>query len=429
MVAGRVMYWAVAAAALAVVVTPMAGTATTSPPRAAARQKFAVDVAASAGLRVARTRTWAAAPGDYNRDGAQDVLINYHGWGAKLWMNNGHGHYRRVASYAWRQKNSRGQLLDRHNCDWADVDRNGRPDLYCSAGRRESNIVKTGRDNELWLQGRHGRFREVGTAWHAGDVCGRGRNVAFLHANGDRFPDLFVGNHRPRKVADPCDSSPRLPNESSKVFINVHGNRFRYAPRYFSYGPGPGSRCAEVLDFNKDGRDDLFTCSDRGFPRLFLNRRGRRFVDVTPRHVFRWRLTDAEVVDLDGDRDPDLVTSSRGRFAYHLNQNGHFGPEQLITRVDRPNEGRSVAVGDADGDGDIDVYAMIGRGLRANPADWIWLNADLHFTPIRVPHASGAADDVTALHPWGNERTAFLVLNGRKRFANGPVQLIRIVRH
>lgn len=190
MVSGSVMKGVVAAAMLAVVVTPIAGAATTAPSRAAARQKFAVDFAGRAGLRVARTRTWAAAPGDYNRDGAQDVLINYHGFGAKLWKNKGHGHYRRVASYAWQQENSRGQLLDRHNCDWADVDRNGRPDLYCSAGRRESNIVKTGRDNELWLQGRDGRFREVGTTWNVGDVCGRGRNVAFLHANGDRFPDV-----------------------------------------------------------------------------------------------------------------------------------------------------------------------------------------------------------------------------------------------
>lgn len=422
-----------ATATLAVVLFPVAGTAMSPSAQLAEGHRVAVDFAASAGIRAPSTRTWAATPGDYNRDGAQDVLINYHGWGSKLWKNLGNGRYHRVASYAWPTENPRGEDLDRHNCDWADVDRNGRPDLYCSAGRRETNIVKRGRDNELWLQSRNGHFRDFGTAWHAGDICGRGRNVAFLHANGDRFPDLFVGNHTPRNVPDPCNS-PRLPNESSKIFINMHGNRFRYAPRYFSYGPGPGSRCAEVMDFNKDGRDDLFTCQDeQRTPRLFMNREGQRFVDVTPHHVFRWRLTDGDVADLDGDHDPDLVTSSYARFAYHLNENGHFGAQRLIARVDGHDQGRSIALGDADGDGDIDVYGMVGRGLRHNPDDWIYLNdglgpRGLHFTAIHVPHAGGAADDVTAVRPWRNGRTAFLVLNGRKRFVNGPIQLIRVVR-
>jgi hypothetical protein len=430
---GRVMTVGILASTLVVALIPVTGTATTQ--AAPGSPMVAVDVAASAGLRDAHTRTWSAAPGDFNGDGAQDVLINYHGYangerivGAKLWRNRGSGRYRRVAAYMFPSVNARGRFIDRHNCDWADVDRNGRADLYCSAGRTESNVVKHARDNELWLQSRSGRFREVGTAWRAGDVCGRGRVVTFLHANRDRYPDLFVGNDVPRRVPDECNYSPRLPSEDSKLFLNVGGNRFRRALDYWNYGGGQGARCAEVLDFNGDGWQDLFTCGAKGrTPRLYANRSGHRFVDVTPTSLLRWPLTNAVVTDLDGDHDPDLVTSAWARFGYHLNNNGQFGPLTLIAPAEGPGRGWSVAAGDADGNGEVDVYGMVERGLYHNPDDWIWLNHHMRFSPIPVPHAGGAADDVIALRPRSNGRTAFLVLNGRKRFRSGPVQLIRAI--
>jgi hypothetical protein len=421
----------------ALMLAPVSGMAQ-APQPALVSPMVAVDVAASAGLRDAHTRTWSAAPGDFNRDGAEDVLINYHGLadgkrvvGAKLWRNRGSGRYRWVARRAFPSETPRGGIIDRHNCDWADVDRNGRTDVYCSAGRTEQNVVKHRRDNELWLQGRGGRFREVGTAWRVGDPCGRGRVVRFLRANRDRYPDLFVGNDEPRRgVADVCNRSAQLPSERSKLFLNVGGNRFRRAPRFWNdRRAGQGARCAEVLDFNGDGWQDLFTCGHKGRPpRLYANRSGHRFVDVTPPSLLRWPLTNAVVTDLDGDQDPDLVTSAWVRFGYHLNNNGHFGPLRLIAPASGPGRGWSVAAGDADGDGDTDVYGMLERGVRHNPDDWIWLNQDLLFTPIRVPHAGGAADDVIALRPRRNGRTAFLVLNGRKRFRSGPVQLIRVIR-
>jgi hypothetical protein len=287
------------------------------------------------------------APFDYNRDGAQDVLINYHG-GAKLWENRGGGRYRRVARYAWPHDNSRGAFIDRHNCAWADVDRNRRPDVYCSAGRTEDNLVKHRTDNELWLQNRHGRFAEVGTPWGAGDLCGRGRAVVFLDANGDVYPDLFVGNDTPRpRTVDPCDHSTVLPNEESKLFINVHGTRFRYAPRMGDFGAGPGTRCAEVVDFDADGWDDLFTCGvGNEAPQLFRNRRGHAFADVTAKHGFNQPINDATTADLDGDGDVDVVTATPEGFAYHLNNSGVFGTSTVIGSVPIGSEGRSVAVGD-----------------------------------------------------------------------------------
>jgi hypothetical protein len=436
----RVLVVAVAASALTLALVPITGAASTTTPMRAAASMVAEDVAATAGLRVAHTRTWSALAGDYNRDGAQDVLINYHGhfggiqkatsYAAKLWRNKGHGRYVHDLALPFYSGDRDGKLIDRHNCDWADVDRNGHTDLYCAAGRTEQNVVKRGRDNELWLQDGRGRFREVGTAWGVGDVCGRGRDVAFIDANADQYPDLFVGNDFPRRIpSDPCNTSTTLPDEESKLFLNVRGERFRPAPGYWDDGGSQGDRCAEVLDFNNDGWDDLFTCPRAGnTPRLYENQAGTGFADVTPASMLAQTVNDAVIADLDTDGDPDVVTASDDHFGYYLNDNGQYGEQGFIARVAAPRRGWSVAAGDTDGDGDVDVYGMVEKGLYANPDDSIWLNDGLTFTRVPVPHAGGAADDVVALRPGRAGRTSFLVLNGRKRFRSGPVQLIRVVR-
>jgi hypothetical protein len=134
-----------------------------------------------------------------------------------------------MATYAWPRLNRENRLIDRHHCTWADVDRNGRPDAYCTTGRTLANIVKRGRGNELWIQQRDdGHLAERSTRWHVGDVCGRGRVAEFVNANGDEFPDLVTSNARPRTDDhDECDTSPTLPNEKSKLFINVLGKDFQ----------------------------------------------------------------------------------------------------------------------------------------------------------------------------------------------------------
>jgi hypothetical protein len=402
-----------------------AGTLVGGPaPLAGAASWVAVDTVAASGL-ASSLETWDATVVDYDGDGDQDVWVGYHDQGGRLFRNNGAGVYTRVAVTAWPRVNAEGMIPDRHLCAWADIDRNGLVDAYCSAGRGGQNLVKTGKDNELWLQTAVGQFSEVGTAWGIGDACGRSHYVAFLNANGDSYPDLFVGNASPRAVTgDPCDNPANgLPNEQSKLFLNQAGAGFRAVGNWGITGYG-GTRCAEVLDINRDGWDDLLVCGDTA-TKLYRSNQGTGFTDVAAANGLATTHTDADVGDLDRDGDQDLVTTVWGRVDRRLNNGGTFAAPVRIYAVPSGGGGRAVSVGDADGDGDLDVYALISNvPAGTNPNDVVLRNNALTFTPVPVPSVAGVGDAVAALDGNADGRSEFLILNGVE--TSGPAQRIEL---
>ncbi len=385
----------------------------------------AVDHASTMGL-YALEKSWSASTVDFDGDGDEDVWIGYHQWTGKLWRNDG-GHYTQAAPTAWPRVNPlSGKVPDRHDCTFADVDLDGRPDAYCSGGRNQSNLVKYGMENQLWLQLTPGTFTDVGIAWGVGDLCGRGRHVQFLNVNGDAYPDLFVGNAEERSVSDACDvASNGLPDEDSKIFINEGGTGYVQLADSGLTTAGVGQRCAVALDYDHDGWDDLATCRyNTQTPRLYHNVHGR-FSDVSTANGFTKTLADIVVADLNGDGWDDLVTAAITGFSYRLNLHGSFGPDVSIGTAS-PAQGRSVAVGDADGDGDLDVYGLMADSSGSkNPDDVLFINDGNSFSRLPVPSASGNGDEVVAIHPRADGRTSFLVLNGGD--PAGPVQVIEVV--
>jgi hypothetical protein len=391
------------------------------PSAAAAPAWTAVNTVSGSGL-AASVETWEATPVDFDRDGDQDVWIGYHDRGGKLWRNDGRGRY--TLAYAWPRRNQEGKVPDRHDCNWADVDRNGLPDAYCAAGRSGANVVKAGQDNELWLQKPAGQFTDVGSAWGLGDVCGRSHYVAFLDANHDPWPDLFVGNASPRDVADPCDDPANgLPDEEMKIYVNDGGTGFVQKRNWGISGFG-GVRFAEVADYDRDGWDDLLVSFSGGLM-MWRNNGGTGFSNVSSTSGLTGNPADAVFGDLDRDGDADLVTGLGQRVEYRLNSGNRFLAPVLAYAVPQGGEARAVSVGDADGDGDLDIYALVSNlTAGTNPPDVILRNTRLEFAATRVPAATGIGDAVAALDGNADGRAEFLVLNGVE--VSGPIQRIEL---
>ena len=96
--------------------------------------------------------------------------------GGDLWRNTRSRQVCPCQVSAWPHRNASGQVVDRHDCQSADVDRNRRPDAYCSAGRFGAAVVKSGNDDGSGS--RRISNSDVGSAWGVGDPV-RQRGATF----------------------------------------------------------------------------------------------------------------------------------------------------------------------------------------------------------------------------------------------------------
>src|SRR4029450_1393031 len=101
---------------------------------------------------------------DYDGDGWTDLFISHHGDGGNLYHNDHAGGRSLGFTEVW---NANHHLVhrwrDRHACAWADVNRDGMPDLMCMKGAARGTARKW---NELWIQGpKPGRFTDEAHAF------------------------------------------------------------------------------------------------------------------------------------------------------------------------------------------------------------------------------------------------------------------------
>src|SRR5262249_25344263 len=181
------------------------------------------------------------------------------------------------------------------------------------------------------------------------DGYGRGRTTTFVDVTHDGYPDLFVVNNAPRPDGIPT---------SNRLVINQGGTSFRSAPEYGvdqELGTTPGGGCAQAVDVNNDGWQDLLACTSGGL-RLYLNNDGTSFTDITTTAGLSKVWKDAALVDMNGDGLPDLVEIAKLKVVVRLQQaTGVFGLPVTLANL---TQGRGLAIGDADGNGAQDVYVV-----------------------------------------------------------------------
>jgi hypothetical protein len=375
----------------------------------------AVEVSREAGVHEV-TRTHGALVFDYDEDGWDDVLINRHYEAFPGLYRNDAGDFTDVTDQAI--PGTERMLEDPHGCAAADVDVDGFVDVYCTVGGRRGGAAG-GEPNPkmLWLQEPGGTFAASAAEYGLEERWARGREPAFLDANGDRYPDLYVANASPRV------DEHRTP---SRLFINVRGRRFRNAPRFGVNGERDESS-AQAIDFDRDGRDDLLVCGERGTA-LYRNVASRRFRDVTSAVGLGQTCSDARLVRIDGDGRPDLITTSGESLSVRVQGSRRFQRPRF--RLKAPGA-LTFATGDVNGDARNDIYLLRSGPRRgADRSDRMLLNrgGGSGFATMSIPQTHrGVGEAVTAIDYDRNGLTDFIVQNGRHD-NRGPIRLISFVR-
>jgi tetratricopeptide (TPR) repeat protein len=395
------------------------------------------DVTEAAGLKgVAGGRV---AWGDYDGDGAEDLLIN----GRRLFRNDGHGVFRETTAEAGLDNPGGNGGV------WADIDNDGRLDLFTMGSGRADVAGSSGR---VWMNRGDGTLREAAAMWPSGlthgaptegagwgdfdrdgyvdlylanyekptdhavglaictpdhllrNVAGRrfedvttaagivsaepmcGRGVAWADYDRDGFPDILVTNYR----FDPNFLWRNLGNgrfENTARAAGVEGEEQEGA---FGHSIG-----AEWADFNRDGAPDLFI-ANLAHPRYIGYSDVGQFLvsDGAPSPRFTDRFDDAGFAfdetmsepswgDYDNDGDLDLYLTSiypdRRSTLYRNDGAGRFTDVTWLAGAGVDN-GWGAAYADIDADGDLDLLVGSGEGVRllrndGHAAHWLHVRA------------------------------------------------------
>ncbi|WP_235905194.1 CRTAC1 family protein [Tautonia marina] len=346
------------------------------------------DTTSSSGLQA---RGWAqgVAVADYDADGDLDLFLAQHGPDV-LWQNLGDGTFRDVTEEAGLGHDSFWGVA----ATWGDYDGDGWPDLYVTnyvtvdaaepppqVGYRGRSVQVfagpeslRGEPDVLWRNRGDGTFEDVTESVGLLSPEGKGMGALFADFDRDGDLDLFVTN----------DTQPNEFFRNENGHFHEEGQLVGLA--LSEMGRAEGSMGIDLADLDGDGWFDLaYSNFHKEGTRLLINHEGRMYSDIARQSsdalttilYVGWGIV---LADFNHDGHPDLFQA-----------NGHVYPLGPTERYDQPpmllrnvgalrfedvtsdwgpsladqRSGRSVAAGDLDHDGDLDlVMTTIDGPLR-----------------------------------------------------------------
>ena len=170
---------------------------------------------------------------------------------------------------------------------------------------------------------------------------------------------------------------------TAQAGIRFKHNNGAFGKKYLPETMGSG---AAVLDFDGDGRVDIFLVNSsdwperrrgRTLPALYRNLGGGKFKDVTAEAGLARELYGMGVAggDYDNDGDVDLYLTALGPNRLYRNDGkGRFADVTEQAGVGHPGFGTSATWADTDNDGDLDLF--VANYVEWNPKNDIYCSLD-----------------------------------------------------
>ncbi len=308
----------------------------------------------------------ALARADFDGDGDLDILAARRGGQNLLFLNDGNGRFTDATSRLPSLKDPTTALAA------GDFDGDGDIDVLVGEyGQTDRILFNNG--------------KAVFTAAALPGGAGNTRALAAADFDGDGDLDAAIGRYGQANLL--------LKNNGKGAFTS-------------STLPGGANKTTALAAFDADGDGDvdLVTGNYGGQNRLLLNGGKASFTDATSGRipVMLYRTTALAAGDVDGDGDVDLVTGNDGQENWLLLNNGKgtfLGGSPFVKHIPKNDDGtRALALGDVDGDGDLDLVVGNTSPYYRTGLDRLYLNDGKGwFSKATFHNMPGRGDSTEAL--------------------------------
>jgi len=300
--------------------------------------------------------------GDIDNDGDQDICISIEETPILVYRNDGLGKFDKIGLFSGSNP---GQGIA-----FADIDNDGDLDLY---------VARYDSHNRLYRNNGDGTFTNIAAAARV-DTLVNSRGVAFGDVDNDGYLDLYVVNQNGANILYHNNRDGTFDNIAPKAGLNVS----RDNPNFYDQG-------ASFADIDNDGDLDLYVAGAGERDLLFRNNGNLTFKEIGNIANVDIDSEPSQGVafgDIDNDSDLDLCVTNGPDYPNRLYQNDGTGifTEKVVAEADT-SFGSGVAFADVDNDGDLDFFIA----NEARKQDRLFLNNGKGVF-IKVDTTAGIAD-------------------------------------